>query len=88
MSDAEEAAYLLCYLDSIVQNSLQGAQPEHYSFVLPVMKALLARVAGTLSLVNRLPGLPDTQSGPAFFEKFQLYAQTPEWRALIDNKVR
>jgi hypothetical protein len=107
MSDPEEAAYLLCYLDTIVQNSLKGdlilhytifsinlqmhmysgTQPEHYSFVLPVMKALLARISPTLALNSRLPTLPDTQAGPAFFERFQAYAQTPEWRALIDDKV-
>jgi len=105
MSDPEEAAYLLCYLDTIVQNSLKGrlvkhflkyilmffpitgTQPEHYSFVLPVMKALLARISPTLALSSRLPTLPDTQAGPAFFERFQAYAQTPEWRALIDDKV-
>lgn len=87
MSDPEEAAYLLCYLDTIVQNSLKGTQPEHYSFVLPVMKALLARISPTLALTSRLPSLPDTQAGPAFFERFQAYAQTPEWRALIDDKV-
>jgi neurobeachin-like protein 1/2 len=87
MSDPEEAAYLLCYLDTIVQNSLKGTQPEHYSFVLPVMKALLARISPTLALSTRLPSLPDTQAGPSFFERFQAYAQTPEWRALIDDKV-
>lgn len=87
MSDPEEAAYLLCYLDTIVQNSLKGTQPEHYSFVLPVMKALLARISPTLALSTRLPTLPDTQAGPSFFERFQAYAQTPEWRALIDDKV-
>ncbi|XP_059473157.1 neurobeachin-like protein 1 isoform X2 [Neocloeon triangulifer] len=88
MSDPEEAAYLLCYLDTIVQNSLKGTQPEHYSFVLPVMKALLARISPTLALSSRLPTLPDTQAGPAFFERFQAYAQTPEWRALIDEKLK
>jgi Domain of unknown function (DUF4800) len=40
-----------------------------------------------LALSTRLPSLPDTQAGPSFFERFQAYAQTPEWRALIDDKV-
>ena len=60
---------------------------EHYSFVIPVLKALLEKLTVTLSLANHLPGLPQTQAGPAFFDDFQLYCQAAEWKLFMDRKV-
>jgi len=60
---------------------------DHYSFVIPVLKALLEKLTVTLALANHLPGLPQTQAGPAFFDDFQLYCQTAEWKLFMDRKV-
>ena len=35
-----------------------------------------------------LPQLPDTNGSPAFFEAFQLYCNSPEWRVYLDKYVR
>ena len=60
---------------------------EHYSFVIPVLKALLEKLTVTLALANHLPGLPQTQAGPAFFDNFQSYCQAAEWKLFMDRKV-
>jgi hypothetical protein len=60
---------------------------EHYSFVIPVLKALLEKLTVTLALANHLPGLPQTQAGPTFFDDFQLYCQAAEWKLFMDRKV-
>jgi hypothetical protein len=61
---------------------------EHYSFVIPVLKALLEKLTVTLALANHLPRLPQTQAGPAFFDDFQLYCQETEWKLFMEKKVR
>lgn len=35
-----------------------------------------------------LPQLPDTNGSPSFFEDFQLYCNSPEWRVYLDKYVR
>jgi hypothetical protein len=60
---------------------------EQYSFVIPVLKALLEKLTVTLALANHLPGLPQTQAGPAFFDDFQSYCQAAEWKLFLDRKV-
>jgi hypothetical protein len=53
--------------------------------VIPVLKALLEKL--TVTLANHLPGLPQTQAGPAFFDDFQLYSQEAEWKLFMEKKV-
>jgi hypothetical protein len=60
---------------------------EHYSFLIPVVKALLEKLNFTLGLANHLPGLPQTQAGPIFFDDFQHYCQEAQWRTFMDKKV-
>lgn len=68
-------------------SSVEGDQ-EQYSFVIPVVRALLERVALPLRTWNLLPSLPSTDSGPAFFDQFQKYAlNTAEWSSFISNAV-
>lgn len=55
--------------------------------MIPVLKALLEKLTVTLALTNHLPGLPQTQAGPAFFDDFQLYCQGAEWKLFMDRKV-
>jgi hypothetical protein len=60
---------------------------EHYSFLIPVVKALLEKLSVTLGLANHLPGLPQTQAGPAFFDDFQSYCQEAQWQTFMEKKV-
>uniref|UniRef100_A0A674BFT9 Neurobeachin-like protein 2 n=1 Tax=Salmo trutta TaxID=8032 RepID=A0A674BFT9_SALTR len=64
-------------------------------------KVLLLGVATSLLLLHlwqyvnkllymelHLPQMPDTNGSPSFFEDFQLYCNSPEWRVYLDKYVR
>lgn len=58
---------------------------EHYSFMVPVMKTLLAKM-GDLFANNAIPNL-SIVSGPEFYEKFQELYCDSEWCNFLDSKV-
>lgn len=60
---------------------------EHYSFLIPVVKALLEKLSVILGLASHLPDLPQTQAGPAFFDDFQSYCQGAQWKTFMEKKV-
>nr|XP_018911290.1 PREDICTED: neurobeachin-like protein 1 [Bemisia tabaci] len=88
MNDAEEGSYLLFTISSIIQRTLNENDQEHYSFLIPVMKALLEKLSTILDITEKLPDLPSTQSGPLFFDSFQEFCLTEEWQQFITNEVR
>lgn len=55
---------------------------------MPVMKALFDKTRQVLSLNANIPDLPETSSGPVFFNDFQMYSQSQQWQSFIDKKVR
>ncbi|UYV77905.1 NBEAL1 [Cordylochernes scorpioides] len=61
---------------------------EHYSFLVPVLRALLERLWTPLHLSRQLPALPHLSAGPSFFDDFQSYCQAPEWRYFLRKVVR
>lgn len=67
--------------------SLSAGRPDEYSFLMPVMKALLEKSATILSLIVNVPDLPPVASGPVFFEEFQMYSGSKQWTNFIDRKV-
>jgi hypothetical protein len=60
---------------------------EHYYFLIPVVKALLEKLSVTFGLATHLPGLPQTQAGPTFFDDFQSYCQEAQWKMFMEKKV-
>uniref|UniRef100_A0AAZ3QZJ3 Neurobeachin-like protein 2 n=1 Tax=Oncorhynchus tshawytscha TaxID=74940 RepID=A0AAZ3QZJ3_ONCTS len=50
------------------------------TFSLPVVNKLLY-------MELHLPQLPDTNGSPSFFEDFQLYCNSPEWRVYLDKYI-
>ncbi|CAG0918101.1 unnamed protein product [Notodromas monacha] len=62
---------------------------EHYSFLIPVMKALLDKVGslGALHLPAWLPSLPTGTNTPSFDEEFQHYCMSGEWREFVQTKI-
>jgi len=121
MKDPEEGAYLLYFMNRIVQKTIEGNNlcvispassfgmmfeightcfplptcsvmftvdnQEHYSFLIPVVKALLEKLSITYGLATHLPGLPQTQAGPSFFDDFQSYCQEAQWKMFMEKKV-
>eukprot|EP00095_Tigriopus_kingsejongensis_P009861 snap_masked-scaffold853_size88743-processed-gene-0.4 protein:Tk09861 transcript:snap_masked-scaffold853_size88743-processed-gene-0.4-mRNA-1 annotation:"neurobeachin-like protein 1 isoform x3" len=94
-STVEENCYLIIRVNKILHEILErfsGKQPEgdqdHYSFIIPVMKALLEKSKDQLHTTTQLPALNLRQPSPIFFEDFKTYSESEEWRYFIEKKVR
>ncbi|XP_054549725.1 neurobeachin-like protein 2 isoform X3 [Talpa occidentalis] len=68
--------------------ALTAAATERYSWLVPLVRTLLDRAYKPLGLQWGLPSLPPTNGSPTFFEDFQAFCATPEWRHFIDKQVQ
>nr|XP_044992261.1 LOW QUALITY PROTEIN: neurobeachin-like protein 2 [Jaculus jaculus] len=100
----EEACYVLSKLEAALSRALNSAavpEAEHAqappaaaaasercSWLVPLVRTLLDRAYGPLGLQWGLPSLPPTNGSPTFFEDFQAFCATPEWRHFIDKQVQ
>ncbi|KAK2091048.1 Neurobeachin-like protein 2 [Saguinus oedipus] len=65
-----------------------AAATERCSWLVPLVRTLLDRAYEPLGLQWGLPSLPPTNGSPTFFEDFQAFCATPEWRHFIDKQVQ
>ncbi|XP_006893098.1 PREDICTED: LOW QUALITY PROTEIN: neurobeachin-like protein 2 [Elephantulus edwardii] len=82
----EEACYVLSKLEAALARALKS--PERCSWLVPLVRTLLDRAYVPLGLQWGLPSLPPTNGSPTFFEDFQAFCATPEWRLFIDKQVQ
>ncbi|XP_053323151.1 neurobeachin-like protein 2 isoform X2 [Spea bombifrons] len=82
----DEACFLLGKLEAPLMSSLE-AKTETFSWLVPVMRTLMDRCFDSLELQQHLPSLPPTNGSPTFYEDFQRFLDTPEWRSFIDKHV-
>ncbi|KAG2459435.1 NBEL1 protein, partial [Polypterus senegalus] len=83
----EEACYLLGKLEAILIKSIRD-RTETYSFLIPLIRTLLSKIYELLYMQLHLPGLPNTNGSPSFFEDFREYCGSEEWRIYLDKYVR
>ncbi|KAL9909105.1 neurobeachin-like protein 1 isoform 2-T2 [Glossina fuscipes fuscipes] len=83
-----ELAYLLFSINRALDNAIEVGDPEEYSFLMPVMKALIEKCRNVFSLDINLPDLPSTSSGPVFFNDFQMYSTSKKWRNFMEKIVQ
>ncbi|NWU85809.1 NBEL2 protein, partial [Onychorhynchus coronatus] len=83
----DEACYLLGKLETPLQRSLE-AKSETFSWLVPIIRTLMDQCYETLQLQLFLPSLPPTNGSPTFYEDFQLFCTTPEWRGFIEKHVQ
>ncbi|XP_013384976.1 neurobeachin-like protein 1 [Lingula anatina] len=81
----EEALYLMGSVNDVIEQAITD-NTDQYSFMLPVLKALLMKCPTLLDVRLYLPNCPIT-SRPSFFDDFKLYAQTEEWKTYIARVV-
>ena len=86
-SSTQENAFLLFKLNKIIETSLKENEEEHYSFCVPIMKALLEKCKTSFNLQVQIPSLNLRQSGPEFFEFFKTYSASEEWNYFLTKKV-
>ncbi|XP_040150983.1 neurobeachin-like protein 1 isoform X2 [Anopheles arabiensis] len=86
--DPAEIGYLMYSLNQAMCNAIEVDNSEQYSFLIPVMKALLEKSRIVLGLATHTPDLPATSSGPIFFQDFQTYCASRQWTTFIDKKIK
>ena len=77
----------LCCIFALLVVSLFPDKTDTYSFLIPVMKALLDKASNLLNLDLLLPDLPPTNHSPAFFDDFKTYCLSEQWTEFIENYV-
>ncbi|XP_041045681.1 neurobeachin-like protein 2 isoform X1 [Carcharodon carcharias] len=82
----EEACFLLGKLDVPLTRSIKG-KTEIFSYLLPIVRTLMDQCYQLLQLQYRLPSLPPTNGSPTFFEDFQHFCVTTEWRLFMERNV-
>uniref|UniRef100_A0A3Q3QH30 Neurobeachin-like protein 2 n=1 Tax=Monopterus albus TaxID=43700 RepID=A0A3Q3QH30_MONAL len=87
VSSQDEACYLLGKVEGILRHAIQEQAEDTYSFLVPLLRTLLSKVHRLLYMELHLPQLPDTNGSPSFFEDFQLYCNSPEWRVYLDKYI-
>ena len=86
-SPIEESAFLMFRLSNIILKSLES-DDKHYSFLLPIMKALLEKTKTSLNLQSQVPTLNLRLAGPQFFDHFKDYCHSEEWSYFISKKIQ
>uniref|UniRef100_UPI00398EFA2E neurobeachin-like protein 2 isoform X1 n=1 Tax=Pristiophorus japonicus TaxID=55135 RepID=UPI00398EFA2E len=82
----EEACFLLGKLDVPLTRSIKG-KTEIFSYLMPIVRTLMDQCYQLLELQYQLPSLPPTNGSPTFFEDFQHFCVTSEWRLFMDRQV-
>ncbi|XP_063285902.1 neurobeachin-like protein 1 isoform X1 [Pelobates fuscus] len=82
----EEACYLLGKLEGILSKSIRE-KSETYSFLIPIVRTLVQKIYQLLYMNLHLPSLPITNGSPSFYEDFQEYCSSEEWRVFIDKYI-
>uniref|UniRef100_A0ACB8G153 Neurobeachin-like protein 1 n=1 Tax=Sphaerodactylus townsendi TaxID=933632 RepID=A0ACB8G153_9SAUR len=81
-----ESCYLLGRLEGILSRSIRE-KTETYSFLIPLVRTLISKIYELLFMNLHLPSLPSTNGSPSFFEDFQDYCSTEEWKVYIDKYI-
>ena len=88
-SPLEESAFLMFRLSGIILKALEkDSENQHYSFLLPIMKALLEKTKTSLNLQSQVPTLNLRLAGPQFFDHFRDYCQSEEWTYFTNKKIQ
>ncbi|XP_046399154.1 neurobeachin-like protein 2 [Ischnura elegans] len=88
LNNPDEGGFILYSINKILCKDIERNCQDRYSFLIPVVKALLEKLSPALQLKNLLPELPKTQAGPVFYEEFRSYCQSEEWTSFVENTVR
>ncbi|XP_078407580.1 neurobeachin-like protein 1 isoform X1 [Cetorhinus maximus] len=82
----DEACFLLGKLEETLTKSIRE-RTETYSFLIPIIRTLVSKIYELLYMNLHLPALPQSNGSPSFFEDFQEYCGSDEWRVYIDKYI-
>ncbi|GAB1600529.1 neurobeachin-like protein 1 isoform X2 [Argonauta hians] len=86
LTSSAEASYLVGTLYNHLQLAI-NENSDTYSFVIPVLKALIDKSYTLLNMEIYLPHLPPTSRSPTFFDDFRIYCQEKEWSDFVDTQI-
>ncbi|XP_067686159.1 neurobeachin-like protein 1 [Haliotis asinina] len=86
ISSSAEASYIIGTLNSIIIGAVDE-NTDNYSFLVPVLKALVDKAHTLLNIEVNLPNLPQTTMSPTFFDDFRSYCHTEEWKTFVTNYI-
>ncbi|KAK3582874.1 hypothetical protein CHS0354_012486 [Potamilus streckersoni] len=86
ISSSAEAAFLIGNLNDVISKAIDE-NTDNYSFLIPVMKALIDKAFDLMNLDLNLPNLPSTSLSPTFFDDFKVYCRSKEWRTFLEVYV-
>ncbi|XP_069107826.1 neurobeachin-like protein 1 isoform X1 [Argopecten irradians] len=86
ISSSAEASYIIGNLHTIIVKAVTE-NTDNYSFLIPVLKALIDKAFDLLNLDLHLPNLPPTARSPTFFDDFRAYCLTEEWTVFVESYV-
>ncbi|XP_062913312.1 neurobeachin-like protein 2 isoform X1 [Mobula hypostoma] len=82
----EEACFLLGKLDEPLSRSIKD-KSDIFSYLMPIARTLMDQCYQLLELQYQLPSLPPTNGSPTFFEDFQHFCVTSEWKSFMERNV-
>ncbi|GFR76164.1 neurobeachin-like protein 1 [Elysia marginata] len=86
ISSSAEASYILGVLNQMIMQALEGGT-DNYSYLMPVLRALIDKGEELLTISTQLPHLPQTSMSPTFFDDFKIYTYSEEWQHFISNYI-
>ncbi|CAI9726854.1 1 isoform X1 [Octopus vulgaris] len=86
LTSSAEASYLVGTLYNHLQLAI-NENSDTYSFVIPVLKALIDKSYTLLNMEIYLPHLPPTSRSPTFFDDFRVYCQEKEWSDFVSTQI-
>lgn len=86
LTSSAEASYLIGTLYDNVQKAIEE-NSDTYSFLIPVLKALIDKSYTLLNMEIYLPNLPATARSPTFFDDFRIYCGGCEWSNFVCTQI-
>lgn len=86
LTSSAEASYLIGTLYDNVQKAIEE-NSDTYSFLIPVLKALIDKSYTLLNMEIYLPNLPPTARSPTFFDDFRIYCGGCEWANFVCTQI-
>ncbi|XP_072905355.1 neurobeachin-like protein 2 isoform X3 [Hemitrygon akajei] len=82
----EEACFLLGKLEEPLSRSIKD-KSDIFSYLMPITRTLMDQCYQLLELQYQLPSLPPTNGSPTFYEDFQHFCVTSEWKSFMERNV-
>lgn len=78
----EEACYLICRI-----HEAMCEYPDHYAFLLPVLKSLVDKHHQQLQMHVQVPNIPFSKVSDTFDADFKEYSVSDEWRVFVAKQA-